>query len=63
MNEKELRDFIKAYYDFMNHAEVEELYHEGRKMYEMYAKEKTKELEVKAAELEVTCDYYMMEFL
>lgn len=30
---------------------------------EMYADEFTRELEMKAAELEVTVDYYMMEFM
>jgi hypothetical protein len=30
---------------------------------EMYADEFTRELEMKAAELEVTVDYYLMEFV
>lgn len=44
----------------MKHAEVEELYHEGREMAKQYA-----ELfyEQKAAELEITVDYYISEFV
>ncbi len=49
-----------AFDDFMKHFEVEELY------YEHHADAKKimhDEIEAKAAELEVTCDYYMMEFM
>lgn len=60
MNEEDILQFVSAYKDFMKHAEVEELYHEGRKMAQEYA-----ELfyEQKAAELEITVDYYISEFL
>jgi hypothetical protein len=47
----------------MKHFETEELYYEGRKVYENHTAQKTQEIEQKAAELEVTCDYYMMEFM
>ena len=63
MNNEDLQQFITAFDDFMKHFEAEELYYEGRKVYEAYATERTKEIEAKAAELEVTCDYYIMEFL
>jgi len=63
MNNKDLQQFIEAFDDFMKHFETEELYYEGRKVYESYATEKTKEIELKAKDLKVTTDYYIMEFL
>ena len=51
----------------MKHFEVEELYYEGRMVYGNHRAEAKKileqEIESKAAELEVTVDYYMMEFM
>lgn len=63
MNNKDLQQFIEAFDDFMKHFDAEELYYEGRKVYEVYATEKTKEIEKKAAELKVTVDYYIQEFM
>jgi len=67
MNDKDLKDFIKAFDDFMKHYDVEQLYYEGRKVHEKYRAQSKKimqkEIEKKAAQLEVTCDYYMMEFM
>jgi hypothetical protein len=63
MNNKDLQAFIEAFDDFMKHFETEELYYEGRKVYESYATEKTKEIELKAKDLKVTTDYYIMEFM
>jgi hypothetical protein len=67
MNNQDLQAFIEAFDDFMKHFEVEELYYEGRMVYENHRAEAKKimlqEIESKAAELEVTCDYYMMEFM
>ena len=67
MNNEDLQQFIVAFDDFMKHFEVEELYYEGRKVYQNHraqAKQTlAQEIESKAAELEVTCDYYMMEFM
>lgn len=67
MNNKDLQQFISAFDDFMKHFEVEELYHEGRMVYENHRAEakriQEQEIESKAAALEVTCDYYMMEFM
>jgi hypothetical protein len=67
MNNKDLQQFIEAFDDFMKHFETEELYYEGRKVYGNHRAEAKKileqEIESKAAALEVTCDYYMAEFM
>ena len=71
MNNEDLQSFIAAFDDFMKHFEAEELYYEGRKVYGNHRAEalrearriQAEEIESKAAELEVTCDYYMMEFM
>ncbi len=67
MNNKDIQEFIEAFDDFMKHFEVEEIYYEGRKVYEDHRAQAkhamVQEIEKKAAELEVTCDYYMMEFM
>ena len=60
MNEQDIQAFIRAFDDFMKHADVEELYHEGRKVYANYVKEG---IEQKAAELQITVDYYIQEFM
>ena len=68
MNDQEIEQFLKAFDDFMQHAENEELSHKMREEYQQYSKkiiddQITKMIEKKAAELEVTVDYYMDEFL
>lgn len=63
MNEEDIKEFMNAFEDFMKHAEVEELYHEGRKTAKQYADSFRENLEQKAAELEVTVDYYLAEFV
>jgi hypothetical protein len=67
MNNEEIKSFIQAFEDFMEHFEAEELYYEGRMVYENHRAEarriQDQEIEAKAAELEVTVDYYMMEFM
>jgi hypothetical protein len=67
MNNEDLQSFIQAFDDFMKHFETEELYYEGRMVYENHRAEarriQEQEIESKAAELEVTCDYYMAEFM
>ena len=67
MNNQDLQSFIEAFDDFMKHFEVEELYYEGRKVYEHDRAQARKiveeEIEAKAAELEVTVDYYVAEFM
>ncbi len=56
--------------DFSKHAEVQEMYHDAKQAYLDYElrKQNSKmiiesEIEKKAAELEVTVDYYMAEFM
>ena len=70
MNKDDIKAFIKAFVDFSKHAEVEEMYHDAKQSYLDYERRKQQskmiiesELERKAAELEVTVDYYMAEFL
>jgi hypothetical protein len=67
MNNEDLKSFIKAFGDFMEHYEVEELYYEGRKVHENTLSEtKNKmmeDIEREANRLEITCDYYIAEFM
>ena len=67
MNNKDLQSFITAFDDFMKHFETEELYYEGRKVYENHRAEarriQEQEIESKAAALQITCYYYMAEFM
>lgn len=67
MNNEDLQQFITAFDDFMKHFETEELYYEGRKVYENHRAEalriREEQIEAKAAELEVTVDYYLAEFM
>ena len=67
MNNQDLQSFIEAFDDFMKHFEVEELYYEGRKVYEhdrAQAKRiQEQEIESLAKKYEVTVDYYMAEFM
>ena len=60
MNDEDIKQFLSAFADFMDHAE------ENIHSYEQWkeAEEYTNQFyEKKAAELEVTVDYYMAEFL
>jgi len=67
MNNEDLQSFITAFDDFMKHFETEELYYEGRMVYENHRAEalriREEQIEAKAAELEITVDYYMAEFM
>ena len=64
MNDQDIEMFMKAFDDFMQHAETEELSHEMRQEYENYSKMIIDDqIEKKASELEVTCDYYIQEFM
>jgi ABC-type transporter MlaC component len=70
MNKDDIKQFIKAFMDFSKHAEVQEMYHNAKQEYLQYElrKQESKmiiesELERKAAELEVTVDYYLAEFV
>lgn len=67
MNNEDLQQFIEAFDDFMKHFETEELYYEGRKVYENHRAEarriQKQEIEKKAKDLNVSTDYYLMEFI
>jgi len=67
MNNQDLQAFIMAFDDFMKHFDAEELYYEGRMVYENHRAEalriQEQEIEQLASKYEVTCDYYMMEFM
>lgn len=67
MNDNDLQQFIFTFEDFMKQSEVQELYYEGREVYQNHRDQAKMaietEIEAKSAELEVTCDYYMMEFM
>lgn len=60
MNDQDIKMFIKAFEDFMEHASVEEQNYIRREAARKYAKSY---YETKAAELEVTVDYYIQEFV
>jgi hypothetical protein len=67
MNNEDLQQFITAFDDFMKHFETEELYYEGRKVYENHRAEarriQEQEIEQLASKYEVTCDYIIQEFI
>jgi hypothetical protein len=67
MNNQDLQSFITAFDDFMKHFDAEELYYEGRRVYENHKAEarriQEEHIEQLASKYEVTCDYYMMEFM
>ena len=67
MNNKDLQSFITAFDDFMKHFDAEELYYEGRKVYENHKAEarriQEQEIEKEASRLEITVDYYLAEFV
>jgi len=67
MNNEEILQFLDAFKDFMKHAEMEELNFHQRSEYDRYQEESKMviemEIEKKAAELEVTVDYYIAEFM
>ena len=67
MNEEEIQEFLNAFDDFMKHAEIEEFRFGHQSEYDHYQEESKMmiemEIEKKAAELEVTVDYYIAEFM
>jgi len=67
MNNEDLQSFIAAFDDFMKHFETEELYYEGRRVYENHRAEarriQAQEIEKEASRLEITVDYYLAEFM
>jgi hypothetical protein len=60
MNEQDIEMFMKSFDDFMNHADVEIQNYVRREAVRKYNQTS---LEQKAAEMEVTVDYYMSEFM
>lgn len=60
MNEQDVEMFMKAFDDFMEHADVEMQNYIRREAVRKYNQSS---LEHKAAEMEVTVDYYMQEFM
>ena len=60
MNDDDIQQFIVSFGDFMNHSETEidqyQKWEEAKQYTEMF-------YEQKAAELEVTVDYYLAEFV
>jgi len=67
MNNEDLQSFIAAFDDFMKHFDAEELYYEGRMVYENHRAEarriQAQEIEQLASKYEVTCDYILQEFI
>lgn len=63
MNDMDIQQFMKAFKDFMKHSEVQELYYESEQVYREHAQQIQSDIEQKAAELEITVDYYLMEFV
>ena len=67
MNDSDINQFIKALKDFIKHTEVEEPDYQSTMAYGNSRKTAQKtvhdEIEKKAAELEVTVDYYLAEFM
>ena len=60
MNKEDIKRFLCAFKDFMDHAEDNIHSYEQWKEAEEYTNQF---YEMKAAELEVTVDYYMSEFV
>jgi hypothetical protein len=63
MTNEEILQFLNAFEDFMKHAEMEEFNFQQRLEYNKHREESEMEIEKKAAELEVTVNYYMAEFM
>lgn len=60
MNYEEIVQFMNAFEDFMEHAEVEQFNYEAWVSAQQYTNDF---YEQKAAELEITVDYYIQEFV
>ena len=66
MNDEDIKQFMNAFEDFMDHANTEINSHqkwEEARNYVIDGNHRNNFLEKKAAELEVTVDYYLAEFL
>jgi hypothetical protein len=60
MNDDDINQFIIAFEDFMNHSETEIDQYQKWEEAKQYTE---KFYEQKAAELEITVDYYLAEFV
>lgn len=60
LTNQEIEQFLNSFCDFMKHADEEICSFEQREEARMYIEEW---IEKRASELEVTCDYYMQEFM
>ena len=60
MNDEDISQFMKAFEDFMEHASVEEQNYVRREAARKYTKSY---YETKAAEMKVSVDYYIQEFV
>lgn len=60
MNDEDILQFMNAFEDFQKHAAVEMFCAEGRQAASDYTQNF---YEQKAAELEITVDYYIQEFV
>lgn len=60
MNDEDIKQFMKAFEDFKKHAEVAQFNHEAWTSAQQYTNHF---YEQKAAELEITVDYYIQEFV
>ena len=58
MNDEDITQFVKAFSDFMTHSEVEQVKHDAWTVAKQYT---DNFYEQKAAELEITVDYYIQE--
>ncbi len=60
MNPEEIDQFVKAFGDFLHHSQIEEIRYNHRLEASQYIFDY---YEQKAAELEITVDYYLQEFV
>jgi len=60
LTNQEIEQFLNSFCDFMKYADEEIRSFEQREEARMYIEEW---IEKRASELEVTCDYYMQEFM
>jgi len=60
MNNENIQQSMTAFQDFMKHAELEQFSHSAWTVAKQYADQY---YEQKAAELEITVDYYIQEFV
>ena len=60
MNDEDIQQFMNAFEDFMKHAEVEQFNHSAWTLAKQYTNHF---YEQQAADLNITVDYYIQEFI